>query len=176
MHRASWRTAAAAACLLLVALGACGGDDQSEQVSAAASPAEVEAAGVRLPNVLLGLEVRVEDVSKQFQETKRPWIDNLGLFSLRENDLVRATLQVSRFNRAADPGSKEFRSAIIDNLGTVRPQEMRIGNTSAFLTTGNDQSIFVWFEGRGFFVLTTHRDYEFPRLLLRRLVELGGKL
>lgn len=152
----------------LLALPACG--DEGKTVSSAGSD-KIEAAGVALPSVILGLEVRVEDVSKEFVKAKRPWIDNLGLFSLRETDLVRATFQVSKFSRAATPGSKSFRSAIVNNLGTVAPQEMNIAKRTIHVTGGNDQSIFVWFDGRGFFVLTTHRDYEFPRTLLRKLVE-----
>jgi hypothetical protein len=41
-----------------------------------------------------------------------------------------------------------------------------------YLTTGNDQNIFMWFADRGFFVLSVRDDYEFPRTLLRRLVEM----
>jgi hypothetical protein len=136
----------------------------------------VEAGGVRLPNQLLGLQVKPEDVSGEFGEVRRSYIASLGLFSLRENDLVRATLQVSRFNSLARPSDRGFRNSVINRLGTTKAQTLRVGDTSVYVTSKTDQQVFAWFEGRGFFVVTTHRDYEFPRTLLRRIIDAKSKL
>jgi phosphatidate phosphatase APP1 len=51
-----------------------------------------------------------------------------------------------------------------------------VGNTPVYVTIKSDQQVFAWFEGRGFFIVTTHRDYEFPRTLLRRIIETKGKI
>lgn len=136
----------------------------------------VAVAGVALPSQLLGLQVQVEDVSKLLDRAQRPYIERVGLFSFRENDLVRATFQVSKFRTIADSDNLGFRSQIINLLGSAEPQPVRIGETIVYSTIGNEQQIFAWFEQGGFFVLTTHRDYEFPRTLLRRLVSLEKKL
>lgn len=165
----------AATAFLVLLLPACGGDEGS-QVAAATGGKQVETAGVALPSQILGLVVKPEDVSKLLKEAKRPFVDSVGLFSLRENDLVRATLQVSRFNFLASPKSPEFRSSIIDQLGSRRPERVRVGETLVYVTFGNEQHIFAWFEGRGFFILTAHQNYEFPRTLLRRLLELKQDL
>lgn len=165
------RVVPVAASIAVLTMVACGGKRGVE----AASP-KVETAGISLPRQLLGLQVGAEDVSKKLALAKRPYIDSVGLFSFRENDLVRATFQVSRFNRLANPGSSSFRSSIIGLVGSSQPQQVRVGDTIVYVTTGNEQNIYVWFEGRGFFVLTSHREYEFPRTLLRRLLELNQKL
>jgi hypothetical protein len=156
----------------VVVLTACSGSDDRPRTIGP----NVSTGGVILPGQLLGLQVKPEDVSKQFEKTKRSYIASLGLFSLRENDLIRATLQVSRFNRLANPKDSQFRSLIIGRLGTTKPETLRIDNFDVYATSGTDQNIYAWFEGRGFFVLTTHRDYEFPRTLLRRIIESKDKL
>lgn len=159
--------------LLLAGTAACGG---GQGTSAGARKAVVETAGVTLPSQVLGLALKPEDVSKILERTKRPYIDRVGLFSFREDDLVRATLQVSRFRRLADYESVRFRSQLIDLLGSAEPIPIQVEDTTAYATVGNEQQIFAWFQGRGFFVLTTHFEYEFPRALLRRLVSLDKEL
>jgi hypothetical protein len=129
-----------------------------------------------MPQQLLGLEVRPEDVADQFEDTEQSYVESLGLLSLREDDLVRATLQVSRFNSLARPQDPVFRRSIIARIGTTKPRTITVGETPVFLTTQTDQNIFVWFKGKGFFVLTAHRDYEFPRTLLRRIITSAGEL
>ena len=133
---------------------------------------QVQAAGVVLPSQVLGLSVAPEDVEKLFGEARRPFIESIGLFSMREDDLVRATMQIGKFNRAARPSNSEFRQAIIGRIGTSRPQQIVVGDTTVWVSSGTDQVIFVWFKKRGFYVLTTHGDYEFPRTLLRRMITL----
>lgn len=159
--------------LLSAALVACNRTDSARPSS---TSTKVSTAGIVLPRQLLGLQVKPEDVSKQFDKTKRAYVASVGLFSLRENDLVRATLEVGRFNTLARPNDPGFRAQIINRLGTIRPETLLVGDTIVYATAGTDQSIYAWFEGRGFFVLTTHREYEFPRTLLRRIIEAKQKL
>lgn len=151
-----------------VVMGACSRGGPS---TASGGSDEIATGGVQLPRQILGLQVAPEDVSAEFAQTKRSYVASVGLFSMRENDLVRATLQVSRFNRLANPGSPAFRNLIINRLGSQRPEILQVGTTDVYVTSGTDQQIFAWFEGRGFYILTTHRDYEFPRTLLRRVIE-----
>lgn len=161
-----------ATCIGLGMAGCNGGGSPNGEAAAG----EVATGGVRLPRQILGLQVAPEDVAKEFESTKRSYVASVGLFSMRENDLVRATLQVSRFNRLANPDSPSFRSLIINRLGTAKAETLQVGDTDVYVTSGTDQQIFAWFEGRGFYILTTHRDYEFPRALARRVIETKQKL
>jgi uncharacterized UPF0146 family protein len=125
-----------------------------------------------LPAELLGLKVAKEDVTEPVSRIDSAFIDGLALYSLRSDDLVQATLQVSRFNRGADVGSKKFREAVVNQVGASKPRAFRLGNRTVYLTTGTKQSIAVWFTGRYMFVLASRADYDEPRSLLRQALEL----
>lgn len=158
--------------LVAVAAVACGGQRGRDVVGVVTGAGEVQERKVTIPSQVLGLNVQAEDISKQLKSTRRPYLDNVGLFSLREKDLVRATFQISRFNDLARPDDPTFRNSIIGLLGSSKPQKVQVGGDVVYVTTGNEQSIFVWFREKGFFVLTCHQQYEFPRTLLRRMLQL----
>lgn len=165
------------AVVIALALTACeGGQESGASPAAGTTRGEVEAAGVVLPSQIIGLTVQTEDVSGQLEKTRRAFIDNIGLFSMREEDLVRATLQVSRFSAFANYKDPAFRASIIAQLGGTRPVETKVSDTIVYITRGNEQNIFIWFEGRGMFILTVHQIYEFPRTLLRRILSVEGKV
>lgn len=158
---------------LTVIATSCG--NEASPVRVGAEP-QVEAAGISLPGQIIGLQLREENVDEKLEEVDRAYLDSVGLFSLRENDLLRATLQVGRLNALAEPNSASFRNQIIDLLGSTRPTPIQVNGQIVYLTTGNEQSIFAWFEGRGFFVLNVHREYPFPRTLLRQILSLKQDL
>jgi hypothetical protein len=125
-----------------------------------------------LPSQILGLKVVEENVGGDIRGVSGTYLDSLGLFSFREaNDLLRATLQIGRFNEVADPQRKRFRDAIIAQLGSTVPVQMRVGDNDVWLTSGTEQNIFTWFDSKGFYVLSIRSDYSFPRTLLRKLLE-----
>lgn len=132
----------------------------------------VESSGIVIPSQLVGLTVKVEDVSGQTKEIKQSYVDSLGMFSMREDELLRATLQVSRLSRIARPQSAGFRRSIVSYLGGSTPIELRVGGTTVYSTSGNKQNIFIWFRERGMFILSVHQDFAFPRTLLRKVVGL----
>lgn len=132
----------------------------------------VSSSGITIPAQVLGLRVTPEDITKEAAGIERSYVDSNGLFSMREDELLRATLQVSRLSRFARPKSQGFRSSIAQLLGGATPVPIRVGDTVVSSTAGNKQNIFVWFRGRGMFILSIHQDYEFPRTLLRRVVSL----
>ncbi|MEO7818838.1 MAG: hypothetical protein ABIS18_06815 [Actinomycetota bacterium] len=127
---------------------------------------------VAIPETILGLGVDQYSVSEQVLLVDRPYVDSVGLFAMREKDLLRATLQVSHLNSVARPRSEAFRRSIINLMGTSTPIEVQVEKTRIFSTSGNRQSLFVWFEKRTFYVLSVHEDYEFPRTLLREVIGL----
>ncbi len=165
-------------CSLLAVLSigsACGTNAGTTVVESVTGGGKVKSRQISLPSQVLGLQVKPEDISKQLIAAKRPYIDNVGLFSMRESDLVRATFQISRFNALARPESNDFRLSIIGLLGATRPQQIKVEDITVYATSGNEQSIFVWFDDEAFYVLTAHQEYEFPRTLLRRMIKLSEK-
>ena len=170
------RALLAVAAVVLLA-SACGPSDASEAKGTAGEAVEsLELAS--LPAEIMGLAVQKEDVAGTVAKVDSTFIEGLGLYSLRTassgvgGDLVQATLQVSRFNDDADLSSPEFRQTVVNQIGSVRPREFRLGTRTVYLTTGTKQSIAVWFAGRYLFVLASRSDYEEPRTLLRRALEL----
>jgi hypothetical protein len=125
-----------------------------------------------LPPDLVGLRIAKEDVSQDLGKVPKAFVDSLSLYSLRHNDLVQATLQVSRFNDGADVGADKFRQTVVNQIGSSAPRTVRLGGETVYLTTGTKQSIGVWFKGRYLFVLATRADYDEPRTLLRKALEI----
>ena len=125
-----------------------------------------------LPPDLLGLTIAPEDVAEDLGKVPSAFIDALSLYSLRKDDLVQATLQVSRFNEGADVDTDKFRQTVVNQIGSTAPRTVRLGGETVYLTTGTKQSIGVWFKGRHLFVLATRADYDEPRTLLRKALEI----
>ena len=125
-----------------------------------------------LPADLLGLKLAPEDVSEDLAKVPSAFIDSLSLYSLRKDELVMATLQVSRFNDGADVKADKFRQTVVNQIGSSAPRTVRLGSQTVYLTTGTKQSIGVWFKGRHLFVLATRADYDEPRTLLRKALEI----
>lgn len=128
---------------------------------------------VRIPSQLVGLTVQQEDIGEGLVEIDRPYVDSVAVFSLREPDeLLQATLQVSRFNSRARPNDAGFRGSIVSTVGSTKPQEIRVGDVMVSATSAASQEVFVWFTDDGFFVLSVSKDFPFPRTLLRRALNL----
>lgn len=160
-----------------VLLAGCGRSGASEAAGTPGKDVEVlELASI--PAEILGLTVQQEEVTETVARVESTFIDGLALYSLRTassgetGDLVQATLQVSRFNDAADPDSAEFRRTVVNQIGSSKPRAFRLGSRTVHLTTGTKQSIAVWFSGRHMFVLASRSDYDRPRTLLRQVLEL----
>lgn len=151
---------------LLVA-PACGGDE----------PKDVGAKKVEkldpsvVPGELQGLKVSPEEIGGA-TEVKSPFVEKVGLFSLREGELLQGTLQVSKFADNADSEKWRFRLSVVQQIGSTVPKPYRMGDRTVYLTAGKRQSIAVWFEGPHFFVLSTRDDFGQPRALLRSALEI----
>lgn len=160
------RRPAVAALALLALAAACGDGTQ-----AATAPTSVKAT-VNLPSQVLGLRVVRENVSSEVKGVTASYLDSIGLFSFREkSNLLRATLQVGRFNKVAAPQKAKFRDAIIGQLGSTVPIRLRVGTSDVWLSAGSDQAVYSWFAGDAFYVLSVRSDYPFQRTLLRRLMQ-----
>ncbi|GAC1587009.1 MAG: hypothetical protein NVS3B21_01570 [Acidimicrobiales bacterium] len=153
-------------------LAGCGGGAPSAKFRGTAGDKIQSAAAVAVPQEVLGLTVRAEDVTKTVANTKRAYIDSLALYGMRADNLLQATLQVSRFNADAKYQTDRFRLAVVNQVGTRRPTALTVQDQPVYLTAGNRQRIYVWFKGRYLFVLASRDDFASPRALLRSLLEI----
>ncbi|HUR78263.1 MAG TPA: hypothetical protein VMZ22_09975 [Acidimicrobiales bacterium] len=118
----------------------------------------------------LAVEPETAKVSA-LRAVKRPYVDGVGLFSLRRDTQLEATLQISRFNKDAKTGSARFRDSVVRQIGSTTPHEFRLGDDRVWLTTGRRQSVSVWFKDRYLFVLSVRDEYAQPRALLRSVLQ-----
>lgn len=123
-----------------------------------------------LPSEVLGLSVAAEEATA-VKGAKSAFVDAVGLYSLRSNDLLQATLQVSRFTEDANMDG-QFRRGVVQQIGSTTPQAVRMADKTVYLTTGKRQNVAVWFHDRYLFILGTREEYATPRALLRELLEI----
>lgn len=160
----------AAGCVAAAATMSACSSGSDAAAPAVRAPVETE---VSLPSKILGLKVVKENVKANLSNVQQTYLQSVGLFSFREgDDLLRATIQVGRFNDVADQEKTRFRNSIIGQLGATVPVKLRVGENTVYLSTGSDTNIFSWFDDVGFYVLSIRSDYAFPRTLLRKLLEM----
>ncbi len=160
----------AALALAVAVLAGCGRSDAAVDPVAGKKVKVLELSS--LPPEVLGLAVQREDVAGSVAKVSSTFIDALGLWSLRSDDLVQATLQVSRFSEGARVEEADFRQSVVNQIGSARPRTFRLGKRTVYLTTGTKQSLAVWFKGAYLFVLASRSDYDQPRTLLREVLEI----
>jgi hypothetical protein len=162
MRRPSRSLVAVVAAFMALAGAACGEGGGTEETRVAQLKTDI-------PDRVLDLIVKNESIAS-VQATERPYVDGVALYSLRDEELLQATLQVSRFNDDADPQSARFRGSVINQIGSSVPKAFRMGGNTVWLTTGRRQGLAVWFRDRHLFILSTRDEYEQPRRLLRQLL------
>jgi hypothetical protein len=160
---------AAVAVALVFAVAACGSNDPATKAANARSIKKLDATGV--PGELNGLKVKREDVSKALKGAKRPYLDAVALFSLREGDKLQATLQIGRFASDAAYKTKTFRATLLNTVGGGSAKEFHVGTSQVYLTTGDRQTIALWFADQYIYILSSRDDYTFARSLLRSSLE-----
>lgn len=160
------------AVVTLTVLAGCGGGAPSARFRGTLGTKIQSAASVTVPGEVLGLTVKPEDVTKTVASSQRAYIDSLALYGMRADNLLQATLQVSRFNADAKYQTDRFRLAVVNQVGTRRPTALTVQDQPVYLTAGNRQRIYVWFKGRYLFVLASREDFGSPRALLRTLLEI----
>jgi hypothetical protein len=155
---------------LSLALGACGKGDPAVSRAEARKVTALDAPGV--PGTLHGLKVKRENVKDALKSAKRPYLDSAALFSLRDGDQLMATLQIGHFAEDARWRDADFRSSLLSTMGGSAPRRLRMGDHSIYLSSGDRQSLAIWFSDRSLFILASREDYDFPRGLLRDALEL----
>jgi len=162
---------AAGALALSFLLGACAEGTTASAEATAAGDIE-QLSPTLLPSEILGLSVQREDMAEALQGAQLSYVDEVGLYSLRRDDLLQATIQVSRFNENADSESAEFRRTLLSQVGGSVPKQVVVGDETVYLTTGTKQTIAVFFRERTMVVLAIREDYDQPRTLTREALDL----
>jgi len=124
-----------------------------------------------VPSEIEGLAVASEDTAI-VNHQKRPFVDAVGLYSLRKGDLLQATLQISRFTKESNADTRKFRDSVVAQIGATTPRTFVMSGRTVYLTTGRRQSVAVWWRGHYLFILSTREEYETPRTLLRSALEI----
>lgn len=168
MLASGWRRTVAIGIALSTVLGGAACGDEPVQVGAKSVEKFDETI---VPEDLMGLKVAAEEIGGA-PDVKDPYVEGVGLYSLRTGDLLQGTLQVSRFSEDADSETNRFRQAVVSQIGSTVPKAYQMGDRTVYLTAGKRQSIAVWFDGRYFFVLSTRDEFEQPRALLRAALEI----
>jgi hypothetical protein len=163
------RVAWAVLVALAFATAGCG----SAEVVASATGAQIDQLPADvLPATLAGLHVRHEDVRTELKQVRRSYAQAAGLWSLRrDDDRVQATLEIVRFFDEPRYSSNAFRRTIVNQIGTSRPVETRMGAHPVYRTTGTKQTVALWFSGRHMLLLSIRDDLKTPRTLIRRALE-----
>jgi hypothetical protein len=159
---------AAVSLVAMLLVGACGG------AKAAGSKKIGRLSADLLPSTVLDLKVAVENdkLSDDINHERRSYVQAVGLYSLRQGDLLQATLQVSRFTKAARTDDSKFRRTIIGQIAASgrEAQAFSMAGHRVYLTPGPQQSVAVWFGRRALYLLTVRREFAQPRALLRQLL------
>ncbi|MDQ1445719.1 MAG: hypothetical protein QOI20_2183, partial [Acidimicrobiaceae bacterium] len=160
------RSLAALGLLGCLTLAGCGGGAKGhalkvKEIPAAAMPAE-----------LLGMKLEPEKSAELIKGDKRPFIEQIGLFSMRKDDLLQATLQAARFTKEARTDQQRFRDSLAGQVSSSTPQVLRMGGQLVYMSAGQKQSLVVWFKDRTMFVLAIRDEFPQPRALLRSALEI----
>ena len=161
------RTRQVALTLALVLLAACGGGGDDAPVTVA------QLGDDAVPSSILGLRVETEDVTERIENTDKPYVEAVGLFSLRDGKRLEATLQVSTFADDVDPEDETFRQSIVDQIGSTEAKAFRMADEIVYLTASKRQNVAIFFEDSSFVVLSTLETFEQSRALLREVMELN---
>jgi hypothetical protein len=147
--------------------GACGGAAFGEGVSGKAiKPLDQPA----VSGSVVDLRVSEEDVADAVRRFERSYADRVSMYGFRgENDLLEATLQVSRFRDATKLKSARFRAGLVTQIGEAAPQVLRVDHVDIQVTRAHGQRLYLWVSGRHVMVLSVRDDFKRPRDLLRTL-------
>jgi hypothetical protein len=161
-------TAVAIAAFVLTA-SACGGKKQDSE-----SSRKITAFQLNLPPDVVGLKVKAEDITSALKSVKPSYVKEAALYSLRnQEDLVQATLQVSRFKDDPRFSTSDFRRTIITQIGSSPPRETRMGRHVVWRTSGSKAALAIWFGKNSMYLLSIRDDFAQPRTLIRTLIDLN---
>ena len=124
-----------------------------------------------LKGTYLGLQPAREDISGSMSNQEaNAYIDAIGLYSLRNNQRLEATLQISKLSSKARPKSLKFQAEVADQIGGTKAQAFEMSGRRVYRSSSRKQSLASWFRGDYFMILSVRDTYKEPRTLLRLLL------
>jgi hypothetical protein len=129
--------------------------------------------GDLVPSQVLGMNVTDENVLKTLANTQKSYVNAVSLYGFRKDQLLQATLQISRFNANARYQTDKFRQQILLGVGTAQGETVQVSGVLVYLTLGERQRVFSWFKGPYWFVMSVRDDFTQPRSLLRQLLQIN---
>lgn len=121
-----------------------------------------------LPPELAGLSVQEEDVSGPLKEAgDRAYVSDVRLWSLREGDRLRATVEVARFAPDAPAEDEDFQRSVTAQLKGAAPRERRIGDDTVFVSGSSQQVFYAWFRGVHLVLIAIPTETPNGRAILR---------
>lgn len=125
-----------------------------------------------LSSTYLGLVPKQEDIKDNLAtQEANAYIESVALFSLRRDDRLEATLQISKLSSKARPEDAGFQRQIAGQIGGSKVEQFVMGGVPVFRSSVRKQGLTSWFHGDYFMVLSVRDSYATPRTLLRTLVE-----
>jgi hypothetical protein len=161
----------ALALAVALSFSACGNDSSSTSRAEKRVITPLKASPV--PPNLNGLRVAEEDIGDTLDAARRPYLDAATLYSLRkDDDSLQATLQVGKFAADAKYRDEDFQLTLVNNIGSGTARDFRMADKRVWLTTGDRQTIAVWFTGQYVFIMSAREEYLNTRSLLRTAMEI----
>ena len=125
-----------------------------------------------LTDTYLGLRPQREDVGGSLaNQEANAYIDAVGLYSLRNDQRLEATLQISKLSSKARPKDSDFQLEVANQIGGTKAQGFVMGGHAVYRSSQRKQSLSSWFRGDYFMILSVRDTYKEPRALLRLLIE-----
>lgn len=121
-----------------------------------------------LPAKLGALTVKQENVKKALAEAEHSYANAVGFYSLREDKMVQATVQVSEFGPEARLGDKDFRKQLVDQSSPGTATALNVGSGTVMQSTGTKSTVSIWFSKGRMVVLTVLSSYDGARGLLEQ--------
>lgn len=120
----------------------------------------------------LGLIPQREDIKGPLSSQEaNAYVEAVGLYSLRNNERLEATLQISKLSSQARPDEVEFQQQVAAQIGGTKVQAFVMGGHNVYRSSQRKQSLSSWFRDDYFMILSVRDTYEKPRGLLRVLLE-----
>ena len=119
----------------------------------------------------LGLTPVREDISGTLRDQlANAYVDAVGLYSLRHDKLLEATLQISKLSKSARPKDPKFQQQVVGQIGGTAVQGFVMDGRRVYRSSARKQSLSSWFRGDYLLVLSVRDTYPYPRSLLRLLL------
>ena len=143
---------------------------QNRAVASGIGPGAIKVGADVVPTTLLGLTSKPEDVTRPMKQAgAKAYVSDVKLWSLREGDRLRATIEVGRFSPDA-PATDKFRATVAEQVGQAAPHLRRVGAQLVYVSAGNRQVFYLWYRGQTFALLGVPADAGTGRSLLRTAI------